>query len=75
VTALVVGAFAEAARIEQGHGEMPGQLWLFSWRNAVLAMVPFALAGAWAIGLAALALYAATSFFIVQHWHHQITPD
>jgi hypothetical protein len=75
ITALVVAAFAEAARIEQGHDEVAGQLWLFSWRNAVLVAVPFALAGAWAMALAALALYAATSFFIVQHWHHRITPD
>jgi hypothetical protein len=75
VTAVVAAAFAEAARIEQGHDEVPGQVWLFSRRNAILAAVPFALAGAWALGLAALALYAAGSFFIVQHWHHRITPD
>ena len=75
VTALVAAAFAEAARIEQGHDEVPGQIWLFSRRNAILAAVPFALASAWALCLAALALYAAASFFIVQHWHHRITPD
>ena len=75
VTALVAAAFAEAARIEQGHDEVPGQVWLFSRRNAILAVVPFAIAGAWALGLAGLALYAAGSFFIVQHWHHRITPD
>jgi hypothetical protein len=75
VTALVAIAFAEAARIERGHDEVPGQLWLFSRRNAILAAVPFALAGAWALCLVALALYAAGSFFIVQHWHHRITPD
>ena len=75
VTALVAAAFAEAARIEQGHDDVPGQVWLFSRRNAILAVVPFAIAGAWALGLAGLALYAAGSFFIVQHWHHRITPD
>ena len=75
VTALVTLAFAEAARIERGHDEVPGQVWLFSRRNAILAAVPFALAGAWALCLVALALYAAGSFFIVQHWHHRITPD
>src|SRR5688572_12145703 len=72
VTALAALAFAEAARIERGHHEVPGQVWLFSRRNAILAAIPFALAGAWAVGVAALALYATASFFIVQHWHHRI---
>src|SRR5687767_4703166 len=67
VTALAAGAFAEAARIERGHDEIPGQIWLFSRRNAILAAVPFASFNAWALCLAALALYAAASFFIVQH--------
>ena len=44
-------------------------------RNAILAAVPFAIAGAWAFYLVALALYAAGSFFYVQHWHHRITSD
>jgi hypothetical protein len=74
-TALAAAAFAEAARIEQGQAELPGQVWLFSRRNAILAAVPFAIGGAWAAYLVALALYAAASFFIVQHWHHRITPD
>jgi hypothetical protein len=75
VTALVAAAFAEAARIELGHGEVPGQVWLFSRRNAILAAIPFAAAGVWAPYLVALALYAAVSFFYVQHWHHRITSD
>ena len=50
-------------------------MWLFSRRNAILAAVPFAIAGAWALCLAALALYATASFFIVQHWHHRIATD
>ena len=74
ITALATLAFAEAARIELGNDEVPGQVWLFSRRNAILAMVPFALAGAWATGLVALALYAAASFFFVQNWHHRIRP-
>ena len=68
-------AFAEAARIEQGNGEIPGQIWLFSRRNAILAAVPFALGGAWTLLLAALALYAAVSFFLVQHIGHRIRPN
>jgi hypothetical protein len=75
VTALATLAFAEAARIERGHDEVPGQVWLFSRRNAILAAVPFAVAGAWTLCLAALALYATASFFIVQHWHHRIAAD
>ncbi|MEO8547925.1 MAG: hypothetical protein ABI422_06105 [Sphingomicrobium sp.] len=75
VTALVAAAFAEAARIESGHDEVPGEVWLFSRRNAILAAVPLALASAWALCLSALALYAAASFFIVQHWHHRVRPD
>jgi hypothetical protein len=75
VTALATLAFAEAARIERGHDEVPGQVWLFSRRNAILAAVPFAVAGAWTLCLTALALYATASFFIVQHWHHRIAAD
>ncbi|MEO7365019.1 MAG: hypothetical protein ABIW03_01710 [Sphingomicrobium sp.] len=75
IMAVVAAAFAEAARIEQGNDEVPGQLWLISRRNAILSIIPFAVFGAWALGLAALALYTAVSFFIVQHWHHRITPD
>jgi len=75
VTALAALAFAQAARIERGHDEVPGQVWLFSRRNAILAAVPFAVVGAWTLCLAALALYATASFFIVQHWHHRIAAD
>jgi hypothetical protein len=74
-TALAAMAFAEAARVERGTSEIPGQQWLFSRRNAILGVVPFALAGAWMVGLAALALYATASFFFVQNWHHRIAAD
>jgi hypothetical protein len=75
VTALAALAFAEAARVERGHDDVPAQVWLFSRRNAILAAIPFALAGAWTWCLGALALYAAGSFFFVQNWHHRIRPD
>lgn len=68
-------AFAEAARIERGAGDVPGSVWLFSRRNAILAAVPFAIAGAWTALLIGLAIYAAGSFFFVQHWHHRIQVD
>ena len=72
VAALSAAAFAEAARIERGRSAVPGEIWLFSRRNAVFAAVPFALGGAWAALLAVLLAYAAASFFIVQHWHHRV---
>ena len=40
--AVVAAAFAEAARIERGRRDLPGQVWLFSRRNAILATIPFA---------------------------------
>ena len=49
--ALVTGAFAEAARIERSNIAIPGQIWLFSRRNAILGAVPFALFGAWTAAL------------------------
>jgi hypothetical protein len=75
VTAVAAAAFAEAGRIERGAGDLPGQIWLFSRRNAILAVVPFAIAGAWVTYLVALALYAAGSFFFVQHLHHRLTTN
>lgn len=68
-------AFAEAARIERGESDAPGRIWLFSRRNAILLGVPFALAGSWLGYIAALAIYAAGSFFFVQHLAHDISKD
>jgi hypothetical protein len=70
VTALAAGAFAEAARIEKS-GILTSDLWLVSRRSAIFAAIPFALAGAWNSYLIALLIYAALSFFIVQHVRHQ----
>lgn len=75
VAAVAAAGFAEAARIERGAGSVPGSRWLVSRRNAILALVPFAIADAWAAYVLALALYSAISFFIVQHWHHRILHD
>lgn len=68
--AFATCGFAEAARIEQGNGDYPGELWLFSRRNAILAAVPFAVFGAWSALLIALSLYAAGTFFYVQQGRH-----
>ena len=70
--ALTAAAFGEAARVERGRVDVPGGIWLLSRRNAILAAVPFALAGAWTAYLVALALYAAASFFFLQHVNHRV---
>jgi hypothetical protein len=70
VTAAAGAAFAEAARIERS-GIHDAELWLISRRSAIVLAIPFALAGAWTSYLAALLVYAALSFFIVQHVRHQ----
>jgi hypothetical protein len=70
VSALAAGAFAEAARLERP-GADDSDLWLISRRSAIVLAIPFALAGAWTSYLIALLVYAALSFFIVQHVRHQ----
>lgn len=70
VTAVATLAFAEAARIERSAMPAGSELWLFSRRNAILAAIPFALAGSWTAYLLAMLAYAAVSFFIVQHVRH-----
>ena len=73
--AMVTVAFAEAARIERGKTEIPGGIWLFSRRNAIFALLPFAALGAWTTGIVALSLYAAVSFFLVQYVAHRLRPS
>lgn len=75
LAAAAAAAFAEAYRVERGGVEIPGQHWLFSRRNAILAALPFAAAGAWTLYLVALLLYAAVSFFLAQHVKHRIIGD
>lgn len=70
--AVTAAGLAEAARVERGRLDIPGGIWLFSRRNAILAAIPFAIAGAWTFYLVALALYAAASFFVAQHVVHRI---
>jgi hypothetical protein len=70
VTAAATLAFAEAARIEKAAFPAGSELWLLSRRNAIFAAVPFAIAGVWTSYLIALLVYAAASFFIVQHVRH-----
>jgi hypothetical protein len=70
VAALAAAAFAEAARIERGTAPIPGAAWLVSPRAAIVLAIPFAIGGAWNLYLGGLALYAAGSFFLVQHVRH-----
>lgn len=70
VTAAATLGFAEAARIEKAIFPADSEIWLFSRRNAIFAAVPFAIAGTWTAYLLALLVYAAVSFFIVQHVRH-----
>ena len=69
-SAVAAAAFAEAMRIEQDGFAVPGEIWLLSRRNAIFAAIPFAIAGAWTGLIVFLALYAAASFFYVQHVRH-----
>ena len=70
VAAAAAIAFAEAMRIEKVGLPHDGEVWLFSRRNAIFAAIPFAIAGAWTSYLVALLIYAAASFFLVQHVRH-----
>ncbi len=54
------------------HGrEIVGHTWLAEPKNMGWLMLPFALTGRWVTGLAALALYAAGSFFWAQRQIHR----
>ena len=70
LAAGTAAAFAEAARIEKSSMPPGGEVWLFSRRNAIFAAIPFAVFGSWTPYLLAMLLYAAISFFIVQHVRH-----
>jgi hypothetical protein len=72
VAALSASAFAEAARVERVGASVSGSEWLFSRRSAVWLAIPFAVGGWWSSYLGLVALYAAASFFIVQHVRHRL---
>ena len=72
VSAVAAVAFAEAARVERS-GMQDGELWLLSRRSAITLAIPFALVGGWTSYIVGILIYAALSFFIVQHVRHQPT--
>ena len=73
--AIAAASFAQAARIERGGREVPGEHWLFSRRNAMLAALPFAAAGAMTAYVVVIGVYAACSFFYLQHINHGLRHD
>jgi CheY-like chemotaxis protein len=75
VSGLTAGAFAQAMRTERHGRDIPAEQWLFGVRPAIFTVVPFALFGWWSAALGALAVYAAASFFVVQHLVYRIARD
>jgi hypothetical protein len=75
LAAATACAFARAAQIEKSAVQATLPAWLFSRRNAILAALIFALAGAWTSYLVALLVYAAVSFFVVQFIVHRIRSE
>ena len=75
VAAATAAAFAQAYQLERAHTEVSLPLWLFSRRNAILALILFALAGAWTGYLIAVLVYVAISFFFVQYLVHRIRTE
>lgn len=71
-SALTAAAFAQALRTELGGDDVPFQRWLFARRNAIVGALPFAAFGWWNVLLGMLAIYAAASFFLVQHVRHRL---
>lgn len=64
-------AFAQALQIERAGRELPFGHWLFNRRPAIVIAAVLAIGGWWNAALGLLALYAAASFFLVQHWTHR----
>ena len=75
MAALAAAAFAEAGQVERVGRKIPGGEWHFSRRSAIWLALPFAIGGWWPAYLALLAIYAATSFFIAQHFRHTVEGD
>ncbi len=75
MAALGACAFAEAGRIERQAKSVPGGEWHFGRRIAIWLALPFAIGGWWSLYLGIVAVYAATSFFILQHLRHSVERD
>lgn len=75
LAAIAACAFAEAYRLERAHSDVPMPISLFSRRNAILAALLFAIAGAWTGYLITVLVYAAISFFFVQFLVHRLPTE
>lgn len=75
VSAVSAAAFAQAYQFERSHADVELPPWLLSRRNAILALVLFALAKAWTAYLVAVLGYAAISFFFVQYLVHRLRSE
>jgi hypothetical protein len=71
VLAVSAIAFLWALSGELGRRRTPDRFFLAERKGMTWLMLPFAAAGAWVVGLGALALYAAGSFFWAQHEAHR----
>ena len=72
LAAATAAAFAQAYRLERVKVDVPVQPWLMSRRNAIWLSIPFAFLAAWTGYLIVILIYAAASFFIVQHLAHRM---
>lgn len=75
LAAIAAIAFAQAARVEAAGADLPGRIWLFSRRNAVIGSIPFVIGGWWLALLMVLLTYAAGSLFVAQHLRHRLLRD
>jgi hypothetical protein len=71
VLAALAVVFLIALKHELGGRSPPGELFLANLPSLVLLMVPFAIPGWWAAGVALLFAYAAASFFWAQYHAHR----
>ena len=64
--AAAAAAFLYALGVERGRVGLSPPPWLATRKTCIVAALPFALAGLWTLGLAAVATYAAASFLWLQ---------
>lgn len=69
--AAMTVAFMLALRQEVRGSDVPGGLWLADASSLTVILLPFALAGRWGVGVAAVFAYAAGSFFWAQYHVHR----
>jgi hypothetical protein len=71
VLVAAIVAFMLALRFESSGRKVEGEIWLAEPKGMIWILLPFAVGGAWAWALTALACYAAGSFFWAQRQVHR----